>query len=195
MRRISPLIGWLALGCCVVTAQVNHSTGALSHLASVPPDRVSDDLATLTVHLAKRTYKRGEPIRVALDLAAGPKGAYFPAYFGDFNKTCERGFSAEIVTDKGTLADATVPGCGTAQMRGMDSSLTELSRVVHLDPAETRTWSTAHETRAVPKGRYTIVAEYLSYLEILNDISKRAQADGLMVKGHLIAQPVTIVIH
>jgi hypothetical protein len=83
----------------------------------------------------------------------------------------------------------------TAQMRGMDSSLTELSRIVRLAPAETRTWSTALQTRAVPEGRYSIVAEYLSYLEVTSDVSKRAQADGLMVEGHLIAKPVPIVIH
>jgi hypothetical protein len=196
MRRVSPLIGCLALACCVVaSAQTDRPTGASSSIASVPPYRVSDDLATLTMQLPKLTYKRGELIRVTLILTAGSKGAYFPAYFGEFNATCARGFSADIVTDKGTDADPTIRACMTAQMRGMDSSLTELSRVVHLAPAETRTSSTVLQTRAVPKGSYSIIAEYLSYLEVTSDVSKRAQADGLMVEGRVIAKPVPIVIH
>lgn len=194
MRRVSPLIGCLALACCVVaSAQTDHPAGASSSIASVPPDRVSDDLATLTMQLPKPTYKRGELIRVTLVLTAGSKGAYFPAYFGDFNATCARGFSADIMTDKGTDADPTIRACMTGQ--GMDSSLTELSRVVRLAPAETRTWYTTLQTRHVPKGRYTVIAEYLSFPPPVDNVASLKRSTSLFAIGRVSAKPVPIVIH
>ncbi|MGB9416982.1 MAG: hypothetical protein WCB58_11760, partial [Acidobacteriaceae bacterium] len=91
----------VALACCVATAQADRPARTSPPVAAPPSDRIRDDLAVLTSHLEKTTYKRGEPIRVAIVLTAGPKGAYFPAYFGDFNGTCAYGFAAAILTDKG----------------------------------------------------------------------------------------------
>jgi hypothetical protein len=145
------------------------------------------------MQLPKPTYKRGELIRVTLVLTAGSKGAYFPAYFGDFNATCARGFSADIMTDKGTDADPTIRACMTGQ--GMDSSLRELSRVVRLAPAETRTWYTTLRTRHVPKGRYTVIAEYLSFPPAVDNVASLKRSTSLFAIGRVSAKPVPIVIH
>ena len=98
----------LTATCCVATAQTDRPPGTSQPIATAQTDRVLGDLAVLTSHLEKTTYKRGDPIRVAIVLTAGPKGAYFPAYFADFNGTCAYGFAATILTDKGTSADPSV---------------------------------------------------------------------------------------
>jgi hypothetical protein len=194
MRKFFPLIECVALACCVATAQTGRTARTSSpHVVTSPPDRISDALAVLTSHLEKTTYKRGDPIRVAIVLTAGPKGAYFPAYFGDFNGTCAYGFAAAILTDKGTSADMTVPGCATAQLGGMDSPQSPAS--IRLAPAETRTWNTTLQTRHVPKGRYTVIAEYLSFPPPVDNVASLERSTSLFAIGRVIAKPVPIVIH
>jgi hypothetical protein len=191
--KFFPLIECVALACCVGTAQTGRTARTSPHVVTSPPDRISDALAVLTSHLEKTTYKRGDPIRVAIVLTAGPKGAYFPAYFGDFNGTCEYGFAAAILTDKGTSADLTVPGCATAQLGGMDSPQSPAS--IRLGPAETRTWNTTLQTRHVPKGRYTVVAEYLSFPHLVDNVASLERSTSLFAIGRVIAEPIPIVIH
>jgi hypothetical protein len=78
MRKIFLLIECVALACCVATAQTARMSRTSPPTAATQSDRVSDDLAVLNSHLEKTAYKRGDPIRVAIVLTAGPKGAYFP---------------------------------------------------------------------------------------------------------------------
>jgi hypothetical protein len=192
---MSPLIGCLVLTSCVARAQTNLPAGPSPPIANIPPDRVPDDRATLTIHLEKNLFDRGEPIRVMFILTAGPKGAYFPNYFGDWIATCERGFSAEILTDKGTLADPTPRSCATGIPHGFgDTALTERPNFIHLEPAETRTWSTSLATTAVPRGSYSVIAEYLSYAYMIDNVARLEQVHGLMVKGRVTAKPVPIEI-
>jgi hypothetical protein len=195
MRTISPLIGCLALICCVASAQNDHPSGTALPIASVPPDRVSDDHATLSIHLEKSTFDRGEPIKVRFFLTAGPKGAYFPNYFGDFIATCERGFSAEILTDSSTLGDPTPRGCAASIPHSFgDTALSEFPNFVHLEPAETRTWSTSLATTDVPRGHYSVISEYLSYAYMIDEVARLEQVHGLMVKGRVTGKPVPIEI-
>jgi hypothetical protein len=193
MRKFFLLIECVALGSCVATAQTGRPVQTSPPIATAPSDRISDALAVLTSHLEKTTYKRGDPIRVAIVLTAGPKGAYFPNYFGDFNGTCAYGFAAAILTDKGTSADLTVPGCATAQLGGMNSPQSIAS--IRLAPAETRTWNTTLQTRHVPRGRYTVIAEYLSYPPRADNVASLKQSSSLFAIGRVIAEPVPIVIH
>ena len=193
MRKFFLLIECVALGSCVATAQTGRTARTSTPIVTAPSARVRDDLAVLTSHLEKTTYKRGDPIRVAIVLTAGPKGAYFPNYFGDFNGTCAYGFAAAILTDKGTSADLTVPGCATAQLGGMNSPQSVVS--IHLAPAETRTWNTTLQTRHVPKGRYTVIAEYLSFPPTVDNAASLERSTSLFATGRVVAKPVPIVIH
>ena len=177
----------------MAVAQRDRPSGTSALIANAQSDRVSDDLAVLTIHLDKRTYKRGQPVRVTLLLTAGPEGAYFPAYFGDFNGTCAHGFAAEIMTEKGTLADPTPRGCATGQLGGMDSQQPPGS--VRLAPAQTRSWSTTLETRHVPKGRYTVIAEYLSYPPPVDNVASLEPSTSLFAIGRVTAKPAPVVIH
>jgi hypothetical protein len=193
MRKFFPLIECVALACCVASAQTDRTARTSPPIANAQSDRVSDNLAVLTIHLEKTAYKRGDPIRVTFVLTAGPKGAYFPAYFGDFNGTCAHGFAAAIVTDKGTSADPSAPGCATAQLGGMDSP--QPPAPVRLAPAETRTWNTTLQTRHVPKGRYTVIAEYLSFAYPADNVASFERPHPPIAIGRIIAKPVPIVIH
>ncbi|MGB9419226.1 MAG: hypothetical protein WCB58_23145, partial [Acidobacteriaceae bacterium] len=134
-----------------------------------------------------------EPIRVAIVLTAGPKGAYFPAYFGDFNGTCAYGFAAAILTDKGTSADPTPHSCATGQSGGMDSPQSAVS--IRLAPAETRSWNTTLPTPHLPKGRYTVIAEYLAYPPPADKVASLEHSTSLFAIGRVVAKPVPIVIH
>jgi hypothetical protein len=183
----------VALACCVATAQTDRPARTSPPIATAPSARVRDDLAVLTSHLEKTTYKRGDPIRVTIVLTAGPKGAYFPAYFGDFNGTCAYGFAAAILTDKGASADLTVPGCATGQLGGLGSPQSIAS--IRLAPAETRTWNTTLQTRHVPKGRYTVIAEYLSFAPPIDNVASLERSTSLFAVGRVVAKPVPIVIH
>jgi hypothetical protein len=198
MRKAFPWIACVALSCvalacCVATAQTDRAEPTSPLISTAPSDRVRDDLTVLTSHLEKTTYKRGEPIRVAIVLTAGPKGAYFPAYFGDFNGTCAYGFAATILTDKGTSADPTPHSCATGQSGGMDSPQSAVS--IRLAPAETRSWNTTLRTRHVPKGRYTLIAEYLAYPPPADNVASLEHSTSLFAIGRVIAKPVPIVIH
>jgi hypothetical protein len=193
MRKFFLLIECVALACCMANAQTDRPARTSPPIANPQSDRIRDDLAVLTSHLEKTTYKRGDPIRVAIVLTAGSKGAYFPNYFGDFNGTCAYGFTAAILTDKGTSADLTVPGCATAQLGGMNSPQSIAS--IRLAPAETRTWNTTLQTRHVPRGRYTVIAEYLSYPPRADNVASLKQSSSLFAIGRVIAEPVPIVIH
>ena len=193
MRKAFPLIECVALACCVATAQTDRPARTSPPIATAPSARVRDDLAVLTSHLEKTTYKRGEPIRVAIVLTAGPKGAYFPAYFGDFNETCAYGFAAAILTDEGTSADPTPHSCATAQAGGMDSPQSPAS--IRLAPAETRTWNTTLQTRHVTKGSYIVTAEYLSFPAPVDNAASLERSTSLFAIGRVTAEPVPIVIH
>ncbi|MFL6428807.1 MAG: hypothetical protein ACJ71S_11230 [Acidobacteriaceae bacterium] len=192
MRKFFPLIECVALACCVATAQTGRTAQTSPPVVTGPSDRISDALAVLTFHLEKTTYKRGDPIRVAVILSAGPKGAYFPGYFGDFNGTCAYGFAAAILTDKGTSGDLAVPGCATGQLGGMDSPQSLAS--IRLGPAETRTWNTTLQTRHVLEGAYTVVAEYLSFPARADNVVSLQRSTSLFAIGRVIAKPVPIVI-
>jgi hypothetical protein len=193
MRKFFLLIECVALACCMANAQTDRPARTSPPIANPQSDRIRDDLAVLTSHLEKTTYKRGDPIRVAIVLTAGPKGAYFPSYFGDFNGTCAYGFAAAILTNKGTSADPSPHSCATGQLGGMDSPQSPAS--IRLAPAATRTWNTTLQTRHVPKGRYTVIAEYLSFPPPVDKAASLERSSSLFAIGRVTAEPVPIVIH
>jgi hypothetical protein len=193
MRKFFLLIECVALACCMANAQTDRPARTSPPIANPQSDRIRDDLAVLTSHLEKTTYKRGDPIRVAIVLTAGPKGAYFPSYFADFNGTCAYGFAAAILTNKGTSADPSSHSCATAQLGGMDSPQSPVS--IRLAPAATRTWNTTLQTRHVHKGRYTVIAEYLSFPPPVDKVASLEQSSSLFAIGRVTAEPVPIVIH
>lgn len=156
---------------------------------------VSDDLATLTVKLDKNTCKAGQPVEVSLVLLAGSKGVYLPDYFGDFLKTCIHGFSAAIMTATGRSADPAGVGCGgDGGHSSLATAQTELHNFVYLKPGESRTWHTSLPTKAIPPGKYTVVAEYLSYAYMMEAVASLPQVNGLMAMGRVNAKPIPIQI-
>lgn len=149
---------------CLATTAFGQS------VRNVPPDpcsitkagQVCAELATLVIRLQKSEYKQHEPIDVELVLRAGDRGVYLPDYFGDFMKTCEHGFSANLFTSDGKLAADAPTGCGGSWLFGNETAISELHNFVRLRPGETRTWHATLTTKTLKHGEYRVIAEYLS---------------------------------
>lgn len=63
-----------------------------------------------------------------------------------------------------------------------------------MKPRDTRTWKTTVMTTGVPAGSYMLVAEYLSYAYMIEEVAKLPNVNGLMARGHVVAKPVPIRI-
>lgn len=177
-----------------------HTTSAqnLDKCTSLPGEQASSALATLTTHVSHVAFRQGEPVRVALILRAGSNGAYLPAYFADFMKTCEHGFAASLLTPAGKAADLHEPGCSAIvghSKPGVDSARSEFANFIRLGPGETRAWHTTLKTTAIESGRYCLYAEYLSFGYMIDDVARLPEVGGLMAKGRITAKPIPVEIH
>ena len=163
--------------------------------ANTKAGHVCDELATLAIGLQKSVYKDHEPIDVRLVLQAGQKGAYLPSYFGDFMTTCRQGFSANLFTMDGKLATDAPSGCAGSQSYSLsDTALGELHNFVRLSPGETRTWHTTLATTTLRPGQYRVIAEYLSFAYMMEEVSRLPQVGGIMAQGRITAPAVVVTI-
>jgi len=163
--------------------------------ANTKAGHVCSELATLVIRLQKSVYKPHEPINVELLLRAGEKGVYLPNYFGDFMATCKYGFSANLFSLDGKFTADAPAGCaGDLLHSTSDTALGELHNFVRLGSGETRTWHTTLTTTSLTPGRYRIVAEYLSFAYMMDEVSRLPQVKGLMAHGRITAPPVTVTI-
>ena len=140
-------------------------------------------------------YRQDAPLEVTLTLKAGSNGVYLPAYFGDFMKTCEHGFSATLLTLASKSVDLHAIGCmggGLHSGPGIDTAQAELTNFVRLEPGEMRTWRTTLKTSALSRGRYCLYGEYLSYAYMIDEVAQLREVKGLMAKGRITATPLLI---
>jgi hypothetical protein len=126
------LLGALCLGTLL------SDRNALGQCSFLQGEQVSRTLATLRMQTDRSMYRHDAPLEVTLTLKAGSNGVYLPAYFGDFMKTCERGFSATLLTFAGKSADLHATGCtggGLHSGPGIDTAQAELAISFALNPA------------------------------------------------------------
>ena len=195
-KSMSLVLRFVPLSCFALAAfgQGLQNTPA-DPCASTKVGYVCPELATLAIDLHKRSYKQDEPIRVELVLRAGRKGVFLPSYFGDFMATCIHGFSAHLFT----LDDKRTPGApescaGSWLFSNSDTALGELHNFVRLNPGETRTWRTTLTPTGLSPGKYWIVAEYLSFAYMIDEVSRLPQVNGLMAQGRISAPRVLVTI-
>jgi hypothetical protein len=178
---LTALVGSLLLNSSSAVAQ----SAAKCTLLGDP--QVSSVLVSLENRTTGSAYRRGERIHVILTLRAGAKGVYLPRFFEAFQQTCSYGFGAEVLTLDGRAADPNQPSCAYA---GFQPKVA----YVKLNPGETRTWSTALQTKTVAPGHYCLYAEYLSP-EWLIGIATGLPEDRAMVAiGRITATPIPIEI-
>jgi hypothetical protein len=143
----------------------------------------------------RSTFRQDSPLEVTLTLKAGSNGVYLPAYFGDFMKTCEHGFSATLLTLAGSSADPHATGCmggGLHSGPGIETAQAELTNFIRLEPGEMLTWHTTLKTSALSRGRYCLYGEYLSYAYMIDKVAQLREVKGLMAKGRITAKPLLI---
>ena len=151
----SSLLGAL----CAGTFPLLSDRIALGQCSLLQGEQVSRTQATLTMQTDRSTFRQDAPLEVTLTLKAGSNGVYLPAYFGDFMKTCEHGFSATLLTLAGRSADLHATGCmggGLHSGPGIDTAQAELTNFIRLEPGEMRTWHTTLKTSALSRGRYCL---------------------------------------
>jgi len=190
------LIGCLVFVSAIASGQTRpKKSGLPSYITNTNAEQVSEDLVSLNIKLGKSTYTRGEPITVTFRLVAGKNGTYLPNYFRDWIDTCERGFSADVFTKDGRLADPTARGCGGGGFHsGDDTAESEFRNFIYLRPGETRSWKTTIKTAAIAPGSYIVIAEYLSNVYMIQEVSNLPKVNGLMAKGKVFAKPVPMKI-
>jgi len=105
------LLGALCLGTLSLLSNQNALAQDSSQCPSVQGSQASSALATLRMQTDRLVYRQGAPLEVTLTLKAGSNGVYLPAYFGDFMKTCEHGFSSTLLTLAGKSADLHPTAC------------------------------------------------------------------------------------
>ena len=160
-------------------------------------DQVSPALASLSALASKSTYRRDEPIPVTLTLHAGTKGVYLPAFFGEFNETCEHGFTAILLTMLSKAAAPHPRGCAMDRLGsppGPNAAQEELHNYTLLAPGATRTWKTTLATAGVNRGLYCLYSEYLSFGYLIDEVARLPEVEGRMAKGRITAPPVLINI-
>ena len=185
------LFGALCLGTLTLLSDRN----ALGQCSFLQSEQVSRTLATLRMQTDRSMNRQDAPLEVTLTLKAGPNGVYLPAYFGDFMKTCEHGFSATLLTSAGKSADLHATGCmggGLHSGPGIDTAQAELPNFIRLEPGEMRTWHTTLKTSALSRGRYCLYGEYLSYAYMIDKVAQLQEVKGLMAKGRITATPLLI---
>jgi hypothetical protein len=136
------LLAYTLLGALCLGNSLAQDSGQCSSLQG---EQVSSALATLRMQTDRLVYRQDAPLEVTLTLKAGSNAVYLPAYFGDFMKTCEHGFSATLLTLAGKSADLHATGCmrgGLHSGPGVDTAQAELTNFVRLEPGEIRTWHT-----------------------------------------------------
>ncbi len=190
---------WLAstlLGAlCFGTFSLLSDRNALGQCSLLQGEQVSRALATLTMQTDRSTFRQDAPLEVTLTLKAGSNGVFLPAYFGDFMKTCEHGFSATLLTSAGKSADLHATSCmrgGLHSGPGIDTAQAELANFIRLEPGEMRTWHTTLKTSALSRGRYCLYGEYLSYAYMIDKVAQLQEVKGLMAKGRITATPLLI---
>jgi hypothetical protein len=105
------LLGALCFGTFALLGDHNALAQDSGQCSSLQGAQASSALATLRMQTDRLVYRRDAPLEVTLTLKAGSSGVYLPAYFGDFMKTCEHGFSATLLTLAGKSADLHATGC------------------------------------------------------------------------------------
>jgi hypothetical protein len=189
------LLGALCIGTLSLLSNQNALAQDSGHCSSLQGEQVSTALATLRMQTDRIVYRQDAPLEVMLTLKAGSNGVYLPAYFGDFMKTCEHGFSATLLTLAGKSVDLHATGCmggGLHSGPGVDTAQAELTNFVRLEPGEMRTWHTTLKTSALSRGRYCLYGEYLSYAYMIDEVAQLREVKGLMAKGRIRATPLLI---
>lgn len=189
------LLGALCLGTVSLLSNQNALAQDSDQCSSLQGAQASSALATLRVQTDRLVYRQDAPLEVTLILKAGSNGVYLPAYFGDFMKTCEHGFSATLLTLAGKSADLHATGCmggGLHSGPGIDTAQAELTNFVRLKPGEIRTWRTTLKTSALSRGRYCLYGEYLSYAYMIDEVAQLREVKELMAKGRITATPLLI---
>lgn len=189
------LLGGLCFGTLALPGDHNASAQDLGECSFLQGGQVSSTLATLRMETNRIVYRHDAPLEVTLTLKAGSNGVYLPAYFGDFMKTCEHGFSATLLTLAGKSADLHAASCmrgGFHSGPGVDTAQAELANFVQLEPGEMRTWHTTLKTSDLSVGRYCLYGEYLSYAYKIDEVAQLREVKGLMAKGRITATPLLI---
>ena len=178
------LAAWIAISLTSVHLGIAESE---SGCAVFGTPQVSPALATLRDGATASVYKRGKPIHVTLTLRAGAEGVYLPDFFGPFQGTCTHGFTVEVLTFQGRLADPNSAGCAYA---GGPPKIP----YVRLRPRESRTWSTSLSTKSIARGRYCLYAEYLSSELLISSALNLPHDKALVARGRITAPPLLIEI-
>ena len=189
------LLGALCFGTFALLGDHNALAQDSGQCSSLQGAQASSALATLRMQTDRLVYRRDAPLEVTLTLKAGSNGVYLPAYFDDFMKTCEHGFSATLLTLAGKSADLHATGCmggGLHSGPGVDTAQAELANFVRLEPGEMRTWHTTLKTSALSRGRYCLYGEYLSYAYMIDEVAQLREVKGVMAKGRITARPLLI---
>jgi hypothetical protein len=189
------LLGGLCFSTLGLPGDHHDLAQDLGQCSSLQGGQVSSALATLRMQTNRIVYRQDAPLEVTLTLKAGSNGVYLPAYFGDFMKTCEHGFSATLLTLAGKSADLHATSCmrgGLHSGPGVDTAQAELANFVRLEPGEMRTWHTTLKTSALSVGRYCLYGEYLSYAYMIDEVARLRKVKGLMAKGRITATPLLI---
>ncbi len=189
------LLAYTLGALCLSTFILLSDRNALGQCSFPQGEQVGRTLATLRMQTDRPTYRQDAPLEITLTLKAGSNGVYLPAYFDDFMKTCERGFSATLLTLAGKSADLHATGCmggGLHSGPGIDTAQAELTNFIRLEPGETRTWHTTLKTSALSRGRYCLYGEYLSFAYMIDKVAQLREVKGLMAKGRITATPLLI---
>lgn len=153
-----------------------------------------EQLVTVTTKPDHQHLQEGQNLGVTLTIKAGSYGAYLPNFFGDWDETCQSGFSVDIYTLQGNRASTSVRGC-IGDFLGTGPPAKELlADYVLLKPGESRSWHTTLTNIVKSPGTYEIKAEYFSTQQRIEEVAALPEVHGLMVVGHIQAKPVLIRI-
>jgi hypothetical protein len=149
-------------------------------------------LATVVAKPDQLVLRRGRDIGVTMTITAGPRGAYLPNFFGDWDSTCQAGFSVRIVDLSGGSASTAVKGCAMDYLEPGPAASQLLSEYILLKPGERRCWHATLTKIVKTPGEYRIEGEYFAANERIREVAALPEVHGLMVMGHLHAPPVMI---
>jgi hypothetical protein len=167
---------------------------ALAQQPRSKPMGGGEQLVTVTTKPDHQDLRRGQNLGVTLTINAGSDGAYLPNFFGDWDETCQSGFSVDIYTLQGNRSSTSVRGC-IGDFLGPGPPAKELlADYVLLKPGESRSWHTTLTNIVKSPGTYEIKAEYFSAQQRIEEVAALPEVHGLMVVGHIQAKPVLIRI-
>jgi hypothetical protein len=185
MQKSAPALTALAGSLLLTSSSAVAQSAAKCTLLGDP--QVSSVLVSLENRTTGSAYRRGERIHVILTLRAGAKGIYLPRFFEAFQQTCNYGFDAEVMTLDGRAANPNETGC-------MYAGGQPKVAYVKLNPGETRTWSTALQTKSIAPGHYCLYAEYLSPNPLIGIATGLPEDRALVAIGRITATPIPIDI-